>query len=241
MKWIVLVSLILVTGCNEKRIVQNENNQKVDVGIKEETDSNPESSSLDVEPTIPVSESLEDGSIKNTPVITKEEQAMQQIDSLEQEITTLLASEKIESAKETIATKFIMLVDFIYYEQPIGNLYFKDLTASAQEKVCAVLARMDQAIENKLPGYKDTLKEKYQIVLQYVKTEAANLTHKISEKLESTMGSDNYQNFVEAKDDMVEAFQNTAGMIQEGASHVYQSGKEKVSNWYQGLKEKYEK
>lgn len=267
MKWILLIiSLFLITGCSEKRVVENENNQKVDMeetkigivdtapaGIEPEeserkvetsnfldTQSKPEENNMysNIEES---QEKNENSEVTITPVPTKEVQTLQAIDSLEQEVTVLLAEEQTESLKEKIATKLITLVDFIYYDEPIGNVYFKDLTASAQEKVHAILTRMDHAIESKIPNYKDTLKEKYQKALNYVKTGIGNLTSAAGEKIESAMGSENYQNFVDAKDDMVESFQNTGKLIQEGASNIYQSGKEKVSNWYQGLKEKYEK
>lgn len=262
MKWILFViSLLLVTGCNEKKIVENENNQKVDgennvletnppIEISNTEANNipklPETSIVESNPNTEVSnvgESVEnqETQIPDTPALTEEVQTLQAIDSLEQEVTALLAEEQTESLKEKVATKFITLVDFIYYDEPIGNVYFKDLTASAQEKVRAILTRMDHAIEGKIPNYKDTLKEKYQKALNYVKTGIGNLTSAASEKIESAMGSENYQNFVDAKDDMVESFQNTAGIIADGASKAYQSGKEKVSNWYQELKEKYEK
>ncbi len=262
MRWIfVIVSLFLLTGCNEKKVIQNENNQKVDFENQDKVENSNEQISSELQEPSSSSEvsNLETGNSstmeeysnkdfsnmnvqpESIPVAVKEEQTVQQIDSLEQEVTMLLSSEKVESVKEVIATKFITLVDFIYYEEPIGDVYFKDLTQAAQEKIRAILTRMDTAIESKIPNYKDTLQAKYQSALHYVKTGVENITNKVSEKLESTMGSDNYQNFVDAKDDMVESFQNTGKIIKEGASHVYQSGKEKVSNWYQGLKEKYEK
>ena len=246
MKWILFViGLLLVTGCHEKKIVENENNQKVDREENNVLETNPpieisnteestnipklpENSIVESNPNIEVSnvgESVEnqEPQMPDTPALTKEEQSMQAIATLEQEVNTLLDQEQTESLKEKIATKFITLVDFIYYDEPIGNVYFKDLTASAQEKVRSILARMDTAIESKIPNYKDTLKEKYQKVLNYIKTGVGNLTNKASEKMESVMGSENYQNFVDAKDDMVESFQNTGKLIKDGASHIYQS------------------
>lgn len=244
MKWILLLmGLFLITGCNEKNVVQNENNKKVVDTEQVDMESTPKGESI---PSLV--ESTNDSNHEETtvsepivPVRTEEDQVMQQIDTLNQEVTTLLATEQLETVKEKIITKFITLVDFIYYDAPIGNVYFKDLTASAQEKVRSILDRMDTAIEGKIPSYKDTLKEKYQKALQYMKTQVSNFSNKVSEKLESTMGSENYQNFIDAKDDMKESFQNTAEIIKEETSKVYQSGKEKVSSWYQELKEKYEK
>lgn len=243
---LLLISLFLITGCNERNVVTNENNNKVDMDstLKEESmipENEPiyedNNSSNEIESSIKenvVSKVLE----QTVPVTEGEVQVMQQVDLLDQEVTSLLAIEKPETVREKVITKFITLVDFIYYDVPIGNIYFKDLTTSAQEKVHSILDRMDGAIESKIPNYKDTLKEKYQKTLQYMKEQANHFSNKVSEKLESAMGSENYQNFIDAKDDMKESFHNTAELIKEETSKAYQSGKEKVSNWYQGLKEK---
>lgn len=250
MKWmLLLISLFLITGCNEKNVVTKENNDKVDMestvegeAIVSAVESIHENNNDSNEMESSIKESVVSEVIEQPVPVAKEEvQVMQQVDLLDQEVTSLLAVEQSETVKEKVIAKFITLVDFIYYDAPIGDIYFKDLTAVAQEKVRSILNRMDGAIESKIPNYKDTLKEKYQKALQYMKEQANHFSNKVSEKLESAMGSENYQNFIDAKDDMKESFQNTAEIIKEETSKAYQNGKEKVSSWYQGLKEKYEK
>lgn len=252
MRWILFICcVLLMTGCNEKKIMSTEN--QIDQGFSEETNNQTEEKQIEQNFLNKVNDQTEgkeknqefvsnpsNENIETIPVI-KEEQMITHAESVEQEVMTLLSQEKSETIKEKIADKFITLVDFIYYDAPINGIYFKDLTESAQTKIKAIANRIDGAIESKFPNYKSTLKQKYQTVLAYVKDKANVVSDKVQEKVENTIGSENYQNFVDAKEDMKDSFQNAAEIISDGASQIYQSGKDKVSNWYQGLKEKYDK
>ena len=255
MKWIMLlISIIIVTGCNEKNVIQNENKNKSEkilaqkikedsktpsegeqhTNLQEYPESVIENTDVKKETTNP-----EEQIIPSISVIEKEDN-MQEVMMLEQEVTTLLSKESTITIKENIISKFITLVDFIYYDKPIGNLYFKNLTTNAQEKVKSIMEKMDQAIEIKIPNYKDSLKEKYHKALNYVKTKTANLSDKANEKIEQVLGNENYQNFIDAKNDMKESFQNTKEKVKEETSKVYENGKEKLSNWYQELKKNHQ-
>ncbi len=239
MKWIVgAICIFLLTGCSEKKVVQNENNQKIKMqvaiqtGIEQVQYKNP---------TIAQNKEASNPITNNQSISVKEEQVYQNINVLEQEVTNLLINDKPETIKEKVITKLITLVDFIYYDVPIGNVYFKELTANVQAKICEILINMDQTIESKLPNYKENINEKYHVVLNYVKTKTTDFTSKTSEKIEEKIGSENYQNFVSGANEMKESVQNTVEWMKEGASKIYGSGKEKVNNWYQELKEKYNK
>lgn len=243
-----------MTGCG-KQLQENskKHSSTFDTNVDEVTDAqeyNPEEDFVDSsfnEETTDVKENViidepntditHEEEISSSPVLSKEENTIKQINSIEQEVNTLLQTEPSSTLKEKLVDKFITLVDFIYYDAPIGDVYFKDLTTSTQEKIRSILERMDQAIENKIPNYKDTLKEKYQTVLSYLKEK----TNVVKEKMESAMGSENYENFKESAEDMKESFQNAGSKVTEGASSLYEKGKEKLSNWYQNLKENHEK
>lgn len=248
MKWVlVIISVLLFTGCNEKKIVENQNNAKVEENdpMKSQMEStedqsvilNKEDNRDEFEKQLNTLSQDMKQSYEKVPVLEKEEQVIQQVNALEADISRLLSVEQPETIKEKVIEKFILLVDFIYYDEPIGTIYFKDLTVSAKENVLSIFMHMDAMIEKKLPNYKGTLKEKYQQALHYVKKQL----DKVGEKIEKTIGEENYQNFVDAKDDLTESFQNTAEWIKEGSSKIYENGKEKVSNWYQEFKEKHEK
>ena len=238
-KVLFVLCLLLITGCHQQKMNDPEKPSiPVDAnGVVEESSNVMQESEQPLEEGISVSENMVESESPNIAVPIEEEQVMYEVNRIEQEVTTLLETESSPTLKEKVVSKFITLVDFVYYDEPMNGVYFKDLTASAQEKIRSILNRMDTAIENKIPNYKDTLKSKYQTVLSYLKEKSSQA----KEKLESTIGSENYENLVESKEDMKESFQNAAELVTEGASQIYESGKEKVSNWYQDLKEKYKK
>lgn len=259
MKWILLICCIfLATGCNEKNEPKTKSNETNQENVNQNTveedlnqsiietekilheDVTEQPNHEQVVETAPgASVALSIDSFESTEsVTTDDEQMIAYTESVEQEVMVMMSEEE-ETFKEKVADKFIEVVDFIYYDAPINGIYFKDLTESAQNKIKSVALRIDNAIESKIPNYKETLKEKYQIAIAYIKEKANVISEATQEKLETALGSENYQSLVDAKDDMKESFQNAAEVISEGASEIYQSGKEKVSNWYQGLKEKY--
>lgn len=222
-KLIWIICFLCVTGCSKQTTVENQNKQKIEPTVKEEKQ-----------------EVLEESSKEEDIPTVKEEPMVQHFEAVETEVSSLLQAEKTEAIKETIAQKFIMLVDFIYYDSQINGVRFKDLTMTVQDNLKNILSRMDMAIETQIPEYKDTLKEKYHGVTNYVKEKASNLKDKVNTKVEETIGTENYNNFKEAKDDMKESFKNTGSAIADTTSTVYQKGKDKVKNWYENLKEKYE-
>lgn len=241
---IILFCMICMTGCQQNKVkpsseIDDHSNEKVAESTIDSSQNinQPEETMIEENITSNTSNATISEETPNRSVETKEEIAVQQIEMLDQEVHTMLQSESSTTLKEKVIDKFIILVDFIYYDVPINDVYFKDLTASLQNKVRSILERMDTAIENKIPNYKDTLKAKYQTVLSYLKEK----TNVAKEKIESAMGSENYDNFKQSADDMKESFQNVGSAIAEGASSLYEKGKEKVSNWYQELKENHEK
>lgn len=68
------------------------------------------------------------------------------------------------SLKSTFKEGFIKIVDFIFYDTDINGYKFKDLTASAKAKIVYYALLLDGKIDELKPGYKNTLKSKYQDV-----------------------------------------------------------------------------
>lgn len=69
---------------------------------------------------------------------------------------------KDASISENIKTKFIEIVDFIFYGTEIKGRTFASLSESAKSKVLYYALLMDQSIDNKWPDYKDNISSKYQ-------------------------------------------------------------------------------
>ena len=66
-----------------------------------------------------------------------------------------------ESNKEKAKTSFCTLVDFIFYDGSIKGHTFKELSTSAKAKVIYYTLLVDGKIDEKWPGYKDTINSKY--------------------------------------------------------------------------------
>ncbi len=91
-----------------------------------------------------------------------------------------------ESNKQTAKEYFCNIVDFIFYGGEIKGYTFSELSSSAKAKVVYYALIIDSKIDNKFPGYKDTLSDKYNDIkakligkyiqiVEYVKTNEPEL------------------------------------------------------------------
>ena len=65
------------------------------------------------------------------------------------------------SFKEKAKNGFITIVDFIFYEGKIKGITFKELKSSTKAKIIYYALLIDNGIDSKFPGYKETLSDKY--------------------------------------------------------------------------------
>ncbi len=66
-----------------------------------------------------------------------------------------------DTNKEKAKTSFCTLVDFIFYDGTIKGHTFKELSASAKAKVIYYTLLIDGELDEKWPGYKETINSKY--------------------------------------------------------------------------------
>ena len=62
-----------------------------------------------------------------------------------------------DSLKKTLKEKFVLVVDFLFYDGTIKNTTFKELSTKTKLKVLQIFLKIDNKIENKFPGYKETI------------------------------------------------------------------------------------
>ena len=90
-----------------------------------------------------------------------------------------------ETLGKKIKSKFIKCVDFIFYDGEIGGKTFKELSNQAKLKILEISMNIDAKIDNKFPGYKESISSSYQ-----------NIKSKIIEKyLETTTNICNNDNY----------------------------------------------
>lgn len=59
--------------------------------------------------------------------------------------------------KKTIKEKFVLVVDFLFYDGTIKDTTFKELSTNTKLKVLQIFLKIDSKIENKFPNYKQTI------------------------------------------------------------------------------------
>lgn len=137
------------------------------------------------------------------------------------EIENLINEEKVDAAKKKVKDVFVTGVDFIFYDQPIGEVYFDDLTAAGKEMTMDALDTLSGFADQIAPNWKSELSEKYQIASSFVGEEYLSFLDSIREYL----GDKNYEALGEVKDQV-------SGDVKEKA----QDGKEYLKNWYEKFK-----
>lgn len=145
---------------------------------------------------------------------------------------TTTDSKFIDSAKGI----FISLVDFIFYDGEINGITFDELTASGKEKVLNLANKIDTAIEEKVPGYKETIRDKataaFTKASELIKKGANNINDFAKEKL----GEEYYNDIIAAKDELVYYTKNAINFIGDIGGNLFNSAKDKLNNWYQNFK-----
>lgn len=167
--------------------------------------------------------------------ITSEEDLINYVYSLKQDIDNCLNSESLEQVKTSVIEKFIIVVDFVFYDSSIGGYTFDELTDTTKQKILEILYDIDLKIENKFPNYKNSLNEKYNIASTFIKEKYNEITKELLEKLKEELGEENYNDLIQDKDNAINNLNEGLDTVEEYGGKV----KEKVSSWYQDLKEQY--
>ena len=225
MKKIIIISLsflLITTGCNNKDTLKtdsnigNEGNQTV-VKMSNNTNKNKEKS-------------------------VTEEDVIKYVENIKKKVTKITSKDKItKKNKKTLKNHFITLADFIFYDGKIKGKTFDELSDEAKEKVLNTFDKIDNNIEDVVPGYKETIKKTSKKVYTNVKEKAKDLKDSIINKYKEEVGDEAYNNTVKAYEEdtnnLKNAYGTVAGKIKEKSSSAYNKAKEHLSSWYSDFKE----
>jgi len=80
-----------------------------------------------------------------------------------------------ETLGKTIKDNFVKCIDFIFYNKEINGKKFNELTNTTKLKILSITLSIDSKIDEKFPGYKDTISNIYQniktkIIEKYLET-----------------------------------------------------------------------
>lgn len=172
----------------------------------------------------------------NSNTITYSDKDTEVINSLNETLTKVKSNVSDNDFLDSAKGVFISIVDFLFYDGSINGVTFDELTDSGKQKVLEIASSIDSTIENKFPGYKETISDKasnaFNKASEIIKKGANDLNDFAREKL----GEDNYQSIIDAKEELIVYTKNAINFIGDVSSSLWNGAKDKLNNWYQNFK-----
>ena len=219
---IALVGITLITtGCsnNTKEVVNNNTYTNVVETIYEEKTQEDE-----------ILEEVIDEKGSNITTMSNEEKdayVLSYFEKAETKIDQILNSETTQNIKQESKEIFVNMVDFLFYEGELNGITYNELSDNTKIKILEISSRIDTKIENKVPGYKDTIKDAAGKTYSYVSEKLIDGKEIIENKIIEEIGYDKYN----------EIINNTKSGYDEVKTYTkdaYTKGKEKLKSWYEG-------
>lgn len=222
---------LLLIGCLIGITYANKKNEEVKEKIKEKEDNNKEEIKIDRK----LNDNENKDAIKNDNYNEKDNIV---IDELNNTLKNIEESTQDENFKDKASSTFISIVDFLFYDGTIKGISFDELTEKGKEKVLEISSKIDVKLEEKCPGYKEKISNStskaYQKASKIIKKGAKN----INDFAKSTLGDENYQAIIDAKDELVKYSKESLNYVTGAGSKVFNNTKEKLNEWYQNFKNK---
>jgi len=176
----------------------------------------------------------QDSQLSNDLIIyeNKEEEIVSYFENLETIIDNYINQDNFEKIKESSKEMVVTGIDFIFYGKEIKGITFNELTDTTKEKIIEIVNNIDIKLENKIPGYKETIKDKFNQGYDYISEKLKEGSDYIDDKLESKYGLEYEkikENAKEIKDEVKEDASDTFDLVQDKVS----SGFTKIKNWYE--------
>lgn len=246
-KKIIIISIVsgislLLIGCLIGITYANKKNERVKIKeevkkeIKEKED-NKEEIKIDSKPNDNENKDISNNkdTIKNDNYNEKDNIV---IDELNNTLNNIEKSTRDENFKDKASSTFISIVDFLFYDGTIKGVTFDELTEKGKEKVLEIASKIDVKLEEKCPGYKETISNStskaYQKASKIIKKGAKN----INDFAKNALGDENYQAIIDAKDELAKYSKEALNFVTGAGSKVFNNTKEKLNEWYQNFKNK---
>lgn len=240
-KKIIIISIVsgialLLIGCLIGITYANKKNEEVKEEIKEKED-NKEEIKIDSKPNDNENKDVSNNkdTIKNNNYNEKDNIV---IDELNNTLKNIEKSTRDENFKDKASSTFISIVDFLFYDGTIKGVTFDELTEKGKEKVLEIASKIDVKLEEKCPGYKETISNStskaYQKASEIIKNGAKN----INDFAKNALGDENYQAIIDAKDELAKYSKEALNFVTGAGSKVFNNTKEKLKEWYQNFKNK---
>lgn len=169
----------------------------------------------------------------STENITNDKDISENSISTDEQIVTYFTNFESEvdqssSLKDTIKEKFVTIVDFLFYDGKIGNKTFNELSNTTKLKVLEIALNIDQKIEKKFPGYKESISTNSKNIYTNIKGKIIQLYLDVT----TNICNDNPELCNEAKiglGNLKKSFSLTWDFVKETSG----IGLEKLKSWYE--------
>lgn len=244
-KKIIIISIVsgislLLIGCLIGITYANKKNERVKIKeeVKEEIkekEDNKEEIKIDSKPNDNENKDVSNNkdTIKNNNYNEKDNIV---IDELNNTLKNIEKSTRDENFKDKASSTFISIVDFLFYDGTIKGVTFDELTEKGKEKVLEIASKIDVKLEEKCPGYKETISNStskaYQKASEIIKNGAKN----INDFAKNALGDENYQAIIDAKDELAKYSKEALNFVTDAGNKVFNETKDKLNEWYQNFK-----
>ena len=203
-----------MTGCQTKQTPDDTpQNEAEQVQVEEKKTSEQNNNSSNTEEINEPTSQNEDTQKNESEVIdyfNNMQNEFEQINNFDSEDVKNWAFDKLEST-----------VNFITNKEPIGNIYFKDLTGTAKGVVIGTFSYIDEKLISLCPDYKDRVAKTF----NKTKEELSEFKETIEKSIGEQIGVERYN---EIKNNTKDKISEIKDKLTEG----YNKTKEKIKKWY---------
>lgn len=209
---IVLMS-ILVCGCSKSEVAQGS------TATIEDTTT--------IEDTSQVDNSTAQSTTSNIQSTDKDDTVVAYFDEANASMDTYTS----HNLKDKATSAYTNLVDFILYDGEIKGIKFSELKDSTKQKILKTATTVDNKIESKWPGYKDTIKTNGTKVYQGVTSKLKNLLSSYNDKLKDTIGEKTYNETKDSITKQTSGAKKVINDIKSGVKNVTSSASTSIKSW----------
>ena len=157
---------------------------------------------------IPIVEEQPSEDVEAPVVMTEEEQEnaiTTFFNEQKENIKSLINNEKFDEAKSKLKQYFVTGVDFIFFDQPIKGVYFKDLKADFKKYAMYNIESAGEQIEEWFPGLLDKIGTKYEIAKMFINEKYVEYL----DKIKAYLGEEDWNALIDIKDKLRDSFDST--------------------------------
>ena len=221
--FIATVSFLIIKNKTDKMekfgINNNENNEEnnTENNTKNESKEDNDQNSNDVN----IKDNSDD---KYNDSVTSEEDVVNYFEKKYDEVNNNSWNDVKDKAKEY----FITIVDFIFYDGKIKGHTFNDLSSTAKLKIISIALKIDNKIEEYIPGYKETISSNGSKIYNNVKEKLVTLYLDISTEI-----CKNYENGCNTAKEIFKDVKDNCKIGWDFIKKLVSSGTSKLKDWYE--------